>query len=208
VTRPPDFDELVNGVEDPAERARLERVHQLLVEAGPPPDLTPSFATKARPAEERHNVFRLPRRRLGLALVLIGATLVAAFGIGYLAGNSGSDSNEALQAENTVALAGQGTAGGEIDIGARDDDGNLPMLLTVHGLRKLGDGDYYRLALLKNGKPIVTCGTFNVGGKGETALEMLAAYDLESFEGWVVMLWHGRTHDETPVLWSKGSKPA
>jgi hypothetical protein len=206
LTRPPDFDELVGAIDDPAERARLERIHQLLVEAGPPPDLTPSVAAKAPPAEERHNVFRLPRRRLGLALAVIGATVVAAFGIGYFAGNSGSDSNE-LQVENTVALTGSG-AGGEIDIGARDDDGNLPMLLTVHGLRKLGDGDYYRLALVKDGKPIVTCGTFNVGGRGKTALEMLAAYDVENFEGWVVMLWHGRTHDETPVLWSKQAKPA
>lgn len=207
MTRVPDFDELVGAVDDPAEHARLERVHQLLVEAGPPPDLTPSVAAEAPPAEERHNVFPLPRRRLRLALVLIGAALVAAFAIGYLAGNSGSGSNEALQAENTVALAGSG-AGGQIDIGARDDDGNLPMLLTVHGLRKLGDGDYYRLALVKNGKPIVTCGTFNVAGKSETELEMLAAYDLGSFEGWVVTLWHGRTHNETTVLWSKDAKPA
>lgn len=202
MTRPPDFDDLVGAVDDPAERARLERVHQLLVEAGPPPDLTPSVAAKTPPSEGRSNVFRLPRRRLGLALALIGATLVAAFGIGYAAGNAGSDSNGALQVENTVALTGSG-AGGQIDLGARDDDGNLPMLLTVHGLRKLGDGDYYRLALVKDGKPIVTCGTFNVAGKQETAIKMLAAYDLKSFEGWVVMLWHGRTHDETPVLQSK-----
>ena len=208
MTRTPDFDELVNGVDDAAERARLKRVHELLVEAGPPSDLSPSFAAKAPPAEERHNLFRLPRRRLGAALAVIGAALVAAFAVGYFTGNSGSESNEALQVENTVALTGSGAAGGAIDIGARDDDGNLPMLLTVHGLRKLHDGDYYRLALVKNGKPIVTCGTFNVAGRGETALEMLAAYDLESFEGWVVTLWHGRTHDETPVLWSKGSKPA
>ena len=202
MTRPPDFDDLVGAVDDPAERARLERVHQLLVEAGPPPDLTTSAAAKTAPAEERGNVFRLPRRRLGLALVLIGATLVAAFAVGYLAGNSGSDSNEAIQVEDTVALTGSG-AGGQIDIGAKDNDGNLPMLLTVHGLRKLRNGDYYRLALVKNGKPIVTCGTFNVAGKQETAIKMLAAYDLENFEGWVVMLWHGRTRDETPVLQSR-----
>ncbi|HET6642908.1 MAG TPA: anti-sigma factor, partial [Gaiellaceae bacterium] len=173
MTRTPDFDELVNGVEDAAERARLQRVHELLVEAGPPPDLSPGFAAKPPPVEERHNLFRLPRRRLGAALALIGATLVAAFGVGYFAGNSGSDSNEALQIENTIPLTGSGAAGGELGIGARDDDGNLPMLLTVHGLRKLKDGDYYRLALVKNGKPIVTCGTFNVGGRGKTALEML-----------------------------------
>ena len=128
--------------------------------------------------------------------------MVAAFGLGYLAGDSRS--NESLQVENTVALTGSGAAAGEIDIGARDEDGNLPMMLTVRGLRKLGDGDYYRLALTKGDKPIVTCSTFNVAGRRETAVKMLAAYDLEGFDGWMVMLWHARTHDETPVLWSKG----
>jgi hypothetical protein len=206
VTRPPDFDELVGAVDDPGERARLERVHNLLVEAGAPPDLTPSAAAKAPPAEERGNVFRLPRRRLGLALAVIGATVVAAFGLGYLAGDSRSD--ESLQVENTVALTGSGAAAGEIDIGARDRDGNLPMVLTVRGLPKLGGGDYYRLALTKGAKPIVTCSTFNVGGRQETALNMLAAYDLEGFDGWMVTLWHARTHDETPVLWSKGARSA
>lgn len=204
--RPPDFDALVGAVDDPAERARLERVHKLLVEAGPPPDLTPSAAAKAPPAEERSNVFRLPRRRLGLALAVIGATVVAAFGLGYLVGDSRSD--ESLQVEDTVALTGSGAAAGEIDIGARDEDGNLPMVLTVRGLRKLGDGDYYRLALTKGAKPIVTCSTFNVAGRRDTALKMLAAYDLEGFDGWMVMLWHARTHDETPVLWSKGARSA
>ena len=34
----PDFDELVGTDLDPAERERLERVHELLVAAGPPPD--------------------------------------------------------------------------------------------------------------------------------------------------------------------------
>ena len=60
----------------------------------------------------------------------------------------------------------------------------------------------------KKTSPIVTCSTFNVGGKQETALSMLAAYDLEGFDGWMVMLWHARTHDETPVLWSKGARSA
>jgi len=34
----PDFDELVGSDLEPSERARLERVHELLVAAGPPPD--------------------------------------------------------------------------------------------------------------------------------------------------------------------------
>src|SRR5205807_4833909 len=44
MTRPPEFDELL-GPDVPAEeRARLQRVHDLLVEAGPPPALPPALA--------------------------------------------------------------------------------------------------------------------------------------------------------------------
>ena len=35
----PDFDELVGTDLEPDERERLERVHELLLEAGPPPEL-------------------------------------------------------------------------------------------------------------------------------------------------------------------------
>ena len=45
MTREPDFHELLNGEDlSPEERARLERVHELLLEAGPPPELTPALA--------------------------------------------------------------------------------------------------------------------------------------------------------------------
>ena len=45
MSRPPDFDELVGNVEEPDERERLRRVHELLVEAGPPPDLSPALSS-------------------------------------------------------------------------------------------------------------------------------------------------------------------
>src|ERR671936_1903421 len=39
MTRPPDFDELVGPDAEAGERERLRRLHDLLVAAGPPPDL-------------------------------------------------------------------------------------------------------------------------------------------------------------------------
>ena len=40
----PDFDELVGGDDLPGpERERLQRVHELLVAAGPPPELPPEL---------------------------------------------------------------------------------------------------------------------------------------------------------------------
>ena len=42
--RPPDFDELIGDDVDDLERARLRRVHDLLVAAGPPADMPAALA--------------------------------------------------------------------------------------------------------------------------------------------------------------------
>ncbi len=67
----PDFDDLVGNDVEASERERLERVHELLVAAGPPPDL---YAV--RPIELR------PRRRRGAVLAIAAALAVAAFALG------------------------------------------------------------------------------------------------------------------------------
>jgi hypothetical protein len=206
MSRPPDFDELVGGIEQPDERDRLRRVHELLVEAGPPPELSRELAAvPAEPAavEEEPDASWLPPRRLGAAIVLAAAVLVATFGIGYLVGGSGDDSSETaagVEISNIVPLRGTGDASGVVNVGKRDADGNWPMIITVRGLKQLQDGDYYELALTMHGKPIVTCGTFNVSGKDQTSLRMIAAYNLKAFDGWVVTHWHKKTRDETIVL--------
>ena len=43
MTRRPDFDDLVGQDVPPEERARLHRTHELLLEAGPPPELSPEM---------------------------------------------------------------------------------------------------------------------------------------------------------------------
>ena len=43
MTPPPEFEEIVGGDVEAAERARLARVHALLVQAGPPPELSPEL---------------------------------------------------------------------------------------------------------------------------------------------------------------------
>lgn len=210
MTRPPDFDELIESV-DPAERERLRRVHDLLVESGPPPELSPALASMPPPAEpaepdEVPDTAWLPRRRLGAALVLAGAVLLGAFGAGYLAGGSGSDSGESrqgLRIARTIPLSGATGTTGVVNLGSRDAAGNWSMILTVRGLRPLRDGDYYVLALAKKGKPVVTCGTFNVSSRGQRTIRMSAAYDLKGFDGWMVTRYDAKTHDERPVLWTQ-----
>jgi len=41
--RAPDFDELIDGEIDGAERERLRRMHELVLRAGPPPELSPQL---------------------------------------------------------------------------------------------------------------------------------------------------------------------
>jgi hypothetical protein len=210
VTRTPDFDEIVEGVESAEERERLRRVHELLAATPPPPELSPVLATSpATPAaDEEPDTSWLPPRRLGAAL-LVGAALAAgAFGVGYIAGEGGSD--DAPSAAPTEEPAAQvislrpsdqnNTAGASIRLGRKGTDGNWSMVVTVRGLEHLTQGDYYTLALTKKGKPTVRCGTFNVLPDGATTIRMVAAYDLEGFDGWAITRYDDASHSERVVM--------
>jgi hypothetical protein len=204
--RPPEFDDLVEGVEDAKELDRLRRVHELLVEAGPPPDLSPALAAAPVPAEKRWWPWGSPRR-VAAAFALAGALLAATFGAGYVAGESGSDEDQ-LAIRDTISLRSESGASGVVRLGYKGPDGNWPMLVTVEGLEPLRGGDYYTLALTKKGKPIVTCGTFNVADRRPKTITMSAAYNLEGFDGWVVLHYDAETHDDTPVLWTRDAVSA
>jgi hypothetical protein len=196
VNRPPDFDELFEGAE-PEDVDRLRRVHELLVEAGPPPELSPALASAPLPGERARKPWF--RRRVVLAVAVLGAVLAATFGLGYLAGSAGSDES-GIKVRETIVLSSDSGASGVVDLGFKGEDGNWPMIIKVRGLAPLHGGDYYSLQLTKGGKPIVTCGTFNVSGGDETTVRMVAAYELKGFDGWAVTLWHAETHDEEIVL--------
>ena len=207
---PPNLDELLEGIEDPGERDRLRRMHDLLVATGPPPELSPALAgAPAAPAaeDEKPDTSWMPPRRLGAALLVGAGLLAAGFGVGYIAGDGGSgEEPAAAPAEPPAQVISlrpsdeNDTAGASIALGQKGADGNLPMTLTVRGLKPLTGGDYYVLALTRDGKPTVTCGTFNVAPSGTTTVEMVAAYDLERFDGWAITQWDGATRDERVVM--------
>lgn len=207
--RGPDFDELLESVESAEERERLRRVHDLLLSTGPPPELSPALAgVPPAPAEEEEpDTSWLPRRRFG-AVILVGAALLgAAFGAGYLVGDRGSDPTPAAtpadEGTRVIALRPpdqNDTAGASVRLGGKDKDGNWPMTVTIRGLDQLEDGDYYTLALTKNGKPVVTCGTFNVAPEGTTTVRMVAAYDLDAFDGWAITEWDRQSRRERVVM--------
>jgi hypothetical protein len=202
VSQPPDFDELMEGIERPEDRERLRRVHELLVEAGPPPELSPALTSVPL-----HEPRRRSRPRLVGVLAFAAALLAAMFGIGYLAGSTDSDDSE-MAVRQTIALRSDSGASGAVNLGFKGADGNWPMLVTVRGLQPLRGGDYYELALTKDGKPTVTCGTFNVADRSRQTVRMSAAYNLEGFDGWVVLHYDAKTHDDTPVLWTAAAATA
>lgn len=181
----PDFDELVGEVE-PGERERLLRTHELLITAGPPPELSPALRLPPggqRPAEVR----TLPRRRLAASVVLAAALVLAAFGAGFLVGDRGGD--EGSFAIDFV-LSMQGTAAARsavasLAVGDIDDDGNWPMAMTVRGLPPLPTGERYELLLTRDGRPAVSCGTFRIEDE-KTVAYLNAPYKLRTYDGWVV----------------------
>lgn len=194
--RPPDFLELVGDDLDPDEEARLRHVHELLVAAGPPPELPPALAEP--PAESGAKVIGFPiRRRLGTTLVLAAALAAAAFGGGYFVGNR----DAGFQAEGSaITMHGANPAQlASIRLAPKDHAGNWPLLLRVKGLPDQPAGGYYELLLTRNGKLGPSCGTFRVHG-GVTEIVLNAPYKLKRWDGWVIVS-HQPGHRETaPIL--------
>jgi hypothetical protein len=199
-SRPPDFDELVGGDLAADERSRLRGVHDLLVAAGPPAELSPELE---RAPSVGGAVHFLPQRRRGAVLLLAAALAAAAFGGGFLTGafTRGGATKSAVV---VIPMHGTGAAPNALaSISLEDVDkaGNWPMRFTVQGLPKLPRGGYYELYLTRHGRLAAACGTFNVHG-GRTTVRLNAPYKLKGFDGWVVTR-HlpGRPEESTrPVL--------
>jgi hypothetical protein len=201
MTHTPDFEELVGTELSPDERNRLRRAHDLLIQAGPPPELPPGLERAPR-IEETPRWFRQRKRNLGRRVVLLGAATLTAALVGFLIGHSTNPN--AISTERVVKLAGTNLrpqASGTLELGKNDGHGNWPMVLRVKGLQSLPSGGYYDLYLTKGGKPVVLCGTFNVG-QGVTAIRLNAAYNLSHFDsnGWVVTRQLPGHHEPTDIV--------
>jgi hypothetical protein len=167
-----DVRDLVGDLE-PDELDRLQQVHDLLEQAGPPPSLSPAVAQAPAPTAD---VIAFPRRYRTLAAALTAAAAVLLFGVGYLVGGRGPD------ALRTVAMGGPAGATGTLEIYSQDSAGNWPMQLSV---RRLPPGTY-ALWLTRNGRLAKPCGTFAVAD-GDARVPLNAPYRLRSFDGWVVV---------------------
>ena len=188
--RPPHFDDLIDADVPADERARLRRVHDLLVAAGPPPDVPKALSSAPR-------VVPMWRRRVP-ALALAAALAVGAFVGGYATANRG----EAFEARDVVAL--EPTPRGEaveasVRLGTRDEAGNWSMQVTVEGLRHLPKGDYYEVFWVDEEGHKITCGTFNVGGPEQHTVTFNVAYSLDAVRGWELSLYRAEGHKEVPL---------
>lgn len=186
MTGPPrDVRELVGEDVPREELERLRRVHELLLRAGPPPELPGDLA---EPPEPDSKIAFLPRRRWRTIAALAAALALAAFGAGWLAASAGDSERETFPAiDFRVAMHGTPAAPravASIAVGERDEGGNWPMAMTIRGLPDLPAGAEYELWLTKGGKLAASCGRFRTDG--DTVTYLNAPYRLRGYDGWVV----------------------
>jgi hypothetical protein len=199
VTRVPDFDELVGPDVDPNDRERLLRVHELLLEAGPPPEISPELEsptlamTLARPPRQK---------RRGVALLAAALVTVAlAFLAGYAVGNGNGDGLSAGRTMQLVGTKDAPSALASLRIQPVDAAGNWPMRLAVTGLPKLPPKGYYTVWLMRDGKAFAPCGTFVVAGADRgTSVWLNAPYHFRRGDWWAVSKQMPGHHDLGPIV--------
>ncbi|HKN64307.1 MAG TPA: hypothetical protein VJV76_08265 [Gaiellaceae bacterium] len=187
MNREPTLDDLIDAETTGEERARLRGVHEMLLEAGPPPELSPKLEAGPTLGMTLQRKRALKRR----AMLLLAATLavVGVFLAGYAVANRGGGGNSPALTE---ALKGTGLAPqaqGTLEVWD-SRAGNWPMTLSVVGLKQLAPHSYYEVYLVRNGKPWGSCGAFRVtsAGAGVVTVTLTAPYTLRKGDSWVVTL--------------------
>jgi hypothetical protein len=174
-----EFDEFTDDLTE-AERERLRRIHDVLLEAGPMPELPRSLRSAPRP----NGRFHLPGRRvLAGAFATALALAAGSFAVGYVvADDEGFGHDFYVEMRGAEAAP---NASATLDVGERDEAGNWPMVIKVRGLPELPSGGRYLLYLTKNGRPVAWCGSFRVH-EGTTTAPLNAPYRFDRYDGWVV----------------------
>lgn len=183
MTQSPDLEQLIGSDVETAERARLQRVHSLLVQAGPPPEISPSIKSGPTLGMTMSGRPRPLRRRVLLLAAAISILAVVFLG-GYIVGNGhGKTPGTVMQLTGTPAAP---SALASLQIEPVDSAGNWPMRLSVKGLPKLHGHWYYEVFLMRDGKPYAPCGSFKVATDQVTVVQLNAPYRLTHSDTWVV----------------------
>lgn len=182
----PDFDDVVGLDVERTERERLRRVHDLVVQAGPPPELPPELEQGPTLAMTLGRQKTQATRKIALIAAALSA-LAVAFLAGYLAGNRGGG----LASPRVLDLKGTSAAPralASLQLMPADPAGNIPMTLSATRLPKSTPKDYYEVWLVRDGKIFASCGSFVAKGGAEEAVRVTlnAPYRLQKGDSWLV----------------------
>jgi hypothetical protein len=186
VNREPTLDDLIGDEGTGAERQQLQHVHEMLLEAGPPPELSDKLEagpTLGMTLGQRERQRKVKRR----AMLLLAATLatVLVFIAGYAAANRGGAGNpkQVAVAQTLEGTSFEPHAGGALEVWKSKDGNNWPMTLTVFGLPQ----SHYEVYLVRAGKIWGSCGAFRVGSSPEpVTVTLTSPYTLKKGDTWVV----------------------
>lgn len=184
MSREPSFDELVGGEPMGSERERLREVHELLLQAGPPPELTPELESGPQLGRVAATRRRQMKRR-GMLLLAATLAVIAVFFAGYGVAQRGGSTSAVAQ----LALKGTSAAPGARAtlVLLPKTGGNWPMRLSVRGLPKLPAEQYYTVFLVRKGVGHLPCGTFVTADQSRTLTVTLnAPYRLRQGDTWIV----------------------
>jgi hypothetical protein len=168
------FDELIGAEPAGEERARLRSVHELLLEAGPPPEISPEIAKgpSLKMTLGRGRRAQSSRRRL-IPLVAAAALVAAIIGIGLSINNK--QQGLVVPLRGTIAAP---KAAGTLDV-------LRPRTMRIH-VTGLAQGTY-GVYVVSNGRPSLECGSFVVKTNGiDTAATLTSPYRLHAHDTWVV----------------------
>lgn len=179
----PDFIDLVGDEGSQEELEQLRRAHDLLLAAGPPPELSPRI--REAPAAISKKT-RVPQRRRFTAVVIAVGLVAAGFGVGLVVADKGSEQAAPEHVYPMHPPSGTGAARASVALGEKDSVGNWPLVVQVSGLKTLPKGQWYELYLVRAGKIAGWCGSFNVKEEGRTTVSMTVPYVLKRGDQWVV----------------------
>ena len=171
------FDELIDAEPAGAERERLRNVHELLLEAGPPPELTPELSSGPTLDMTLGRVRRMTSSRRRMLNPPLAAALIALI-IGINVTGSGQE---------IVAIPLQGTVAAPHAKGALNvlpaEAHTQPMVVDVQGL----DRGLYAVYLVHKGRAWEKCGTFTVTNPaGQRPTTINSPYLAKGGDQWVV----------------------
>lgn len=182
----PNFDEIVGAESPDGERERLRQVHELLLLAGPPPELTPRLARTPSTGSNVVSLPRLPVKRRATLLFAAAFLVLVVFLGGYSIGQHRAVATQPLSTYKLRGTAVDPQAHASLTL-FRAAQGNWPMTLQVTGLRALPQGSHYEVYLVRNGKPWGSCGTFVVdSSSGTVSVRLNAPYQLRRGDTWIV----------------------